>query len=62
MLNTDTLFLFLFIFSIVSCLRLIFKFFISIFQEQPQKIILDTKSLFFYGVSISYIITYLIRH
>jgi hypothetical protein len=61
MFNIDTIFLFLFVFSTVSCLRLTFKFFISIFQEEPQKIILDNKSLFFYGISISYIITYLIR-
>jgi|694.fasta_scaffold152064_2 hypothetical protein len=62
MININTIFLFLFIFSIVSCLRIFFKFLISIFQEQPQAIIFDTKSLFFYGCSISYIITYLIQY
>ena len=61
MLNTDTIFLFLFIFSTISWVRLAFKFFISIFQEEPQRIVFDTRSLFLYGISISYIITYLIK-
>jgi len=61
MINIETLLLFLFIFATLSCLRLMFKFAISILQTQPEKLVLGIRSLVFYGISFSYIITYLIR-
>jgi len=61
MINISTIFLFLFIFSILGIFRLIFKFFFLLLQNPPQKLILGNKDLIFYGIMLSYIITYLIK-
>jgi len=61
MINIETLFLFLFIFSTLSIFRLIFKFIFLLLQNPPEKLILEKNDLIFYGIMLSYIITYLIK-
>jgi hypothetical protein len=54
------IFLFVFIFSVLSVIRIIFKFIGSLLQNPPQKLVLSSRELFFFGLTISYTITYLI--
>jgi hypothetical protein len=61
MINTGVILFFIFIFSLLTIIRTIFKFFISLLQDPPEKMNLDQKSLIFYGVCLSYIITYIIK-
>jgi|688.fasta_scaffold116108_3 hypothetical protein len=61
MLNIDTLFLFLFIFSTLSMINFIFKFIRAIFRPIPEKISLDTMALIYFGLCVSYFITFLIQ-
>ena len=62
MINIDTLLVFLFIFSILSTINIIFKFFVLILQNPPQKLILTLNETLYYGLCLSYIITFLIKH
>jgi hypothetical protein len=59
-MNLQTIYLFIFIFSLLFNLRIGFKFIISIFQNPPVKINFNKYELIFIGLSLSYIITYLI--
>lgn len=61
MTNINTIFLFLFIFSLIGVIRLFFKTIILLLQNTPQKLNLQKNELFFYGILISYIITYIIQ-
>jgi hypothetical protein len=59
-MNLDVLYLYFFIFSLLFNLRVLFKFIISVFQNPPTKINLTRLDLISVGLSVSYIITYLI--
>jgi hypothetical protein len=61
MTNPNSLFLFVFIFSLLVIIRTIFNFISSLYQNPPQKLFLNYGELIFLGLSISYIITYLIK-
>jgi len=58
MLNENFLSLFVFFFSIISTLRLLIKFISALLQNPPQKIELSSRELIFYGIFLSYLITY----
>jgi len=50
---------FLFVFAIISLLRLLFKFISALLSTPPQKFILDNNALIYYGICISFLITVL---
>jgi hypothetical protein len=57
----ESIFLFLFIFSVLTVLRAVLRFVGTLLQEQPERFVLTNRVLIFLGLSISYIITYLIK-
>jgi hypothetical protein len=57
----STIYLFVFIFSMLTVLRTVFRFIVSLLQEVPQKLVLNSRELLFLAISISYCITYLIK-
>jgi hypothetical protein len=61
MFNLDSLFLFTFIFSIMAVLRTVFRFVRALLQDPPTPLVLSSRELIFLGMSISYILTYLIQ-
>ena len=61
MTSINTIYLFIFVFSIVVVLRTTFRFIISLLQEQPKKLEISGRETIFLGLFISYIITYLIQ-
>jgi hypothetical protein len=60
--DINTLFLFVFIFSVLTVLRSVIKLISSLFQEIPEKYSLYFGELVYLGLSVSYIITYIIKH
>ncbi len=62
MLNIENIFLFLFIFSILTNLRVVIKFISALLQDPPQKLVLSSRELFFNGLMLSYLITYIIKN
>jgi hypothetical protein len=61
MTNIDTIYLFVFVFSSILLMRTIFRFIISLLQTIPEKMNLSGREILFNGLSLSYIITYLIQ-
>jgi hypothetical protein len=59
-IKLDNILLFLFIFSVLAVVRIIFKFISSLLQNPPHKLELSGRELFFFGLTLSYTITYLI--
>jgi hypothetical protein len=61
MLNIDTLFLFIFIFSTLTLSKSIVKVISAVSQKNPQPVFKSDTSLLFNGLALTYIITYLIQ-
>jgi hypothetical protein len=61
MLNIETLFLFIFIFSTLTLSKTIVKVMSAVSQENPQPAFKSDTSLLFNGLALTYIITYLIQ-
>jgi Na+-driven multidrug efflux pump len=61
MSNIDTIYIFVFIFSILTILRIFLKFIISLLQSNPKPIVIESREIFLYGLSLAYIITFLIQ-
>lgn len=59
--NLDTVYLFVFIFSVLTVLRTVFRFIVSLLQVSPQKLVLSNRELIFLAISISYCLTYIIK-
>ena len=57
----STIYLFVFIFSMLTVLRTVFRFIVSLLQESPQKLVLTNRELIFLSISISYCLTYIIK-
>lgn len=62
MLNLDTLFLFIFIFSILSSVRILFKFIISLLRTPPNPLVMVNGEIFYHGIMFTYLLTYLITN
>jgi len=62
MLNIDTLFLFIFIFSTLTLSKTIVKVISAVSQKNPQPVFKSDTSLLFNGLALTYIITYLIQN
>jgi hypothetical protein len=54
--------IFLFIFSLLSIIRLITNFLRALLSNPPKKFELDRSALIYYGTCISFIITILIKN
>jgi hypothetical protein len=61
MTSIYTIYLFVFIFSILSISRIFFKFIISLLHSDPKPIVLSGREIFLYGLSLTYLITFLIQ-
>ena len=61
MLNVDAVFYYTFVFSILVISRILFKFLGTLLQKEPKPLVYNNRELILLGVSISYIITYLIQ-
>jgi hypothetical protein len=59
--NIDTIYLFTFIFSILVSLKNVTKFISALLQKEPEPLFYSNRELIFLGISISYIITYLLQ-
>jgi hypothetical protein len=60
MYSIDTIFLYLNIFSILFVLRVSYKFISALLSNPPMKLIMKDRELIFFGISLAYVITYLI--
>jgi hypothetical protein len=61
MTNINTIYLFVFVFSAILLMRTTFKFIISLLQSNPERMVLSSREILFNGLSLSYLITYLIQ-
>jgi hypothetical protein len=62
MLNIDTIFLFIFIFSILTILSSVVKIISTVSQKNPQPVFKSDTTLLTQGLAITYIITYIIQN
>jgi len=61
MYSINSFFLFLNIFSILFILRIFYNFFVAMLSNPPIKLLLNKHELIFFGLSVSYTLTYLIQ-
>ena len=61
MFNIDTLFLFLFIFSVLTTIKNFVKIISAVSQNNPKPAFKNDTALLSQGLSLTYIITYLIQ-
>lgn len=61
MISYDSIFLFIFVFSLLIVLRTLGRFIGALLKNPPSQLIMTGRELITLGLSISYIITYLIR-
>lgn len=59
--NIDTIYFFIFVFTILVLLNNVTKLVRALSQNEPKPIVYSNKELIYLGVSISYIITYLLQ-
>jgi hypothetical protein len=62
MTNIETIYLFMFIFSILSVFRVVVKFIFSLLQTLPERLVMSNREILFQGISLSYVITYTIQN
>jgi len=62
MTNPETIFLYFFVLSILTTLRIVIKFISALLQNPPQRLELGSRELIFYGAMVSYLITYIITN
>jgi hypothetical protein len=60
--NLDSIFLFIFIFSVLTVVRTVFRFISTLSQTLPTKLVLSGRELIFLGLAVTYCLTYLIQH
>jgi len=58
--NIETIYLFVFVFTILVSLKNVTKFIGALLQREPKPLVYGNRELIFLGLSISYIITYII--
>jgi len=58
--NINTIYLFLFVFTILVALMNVLKFLSALLQKEPKPLVLSNRELFLLGISMSYLITYLL--
>jgi hypothetical protein len=58
--NIETIYLFVFVFTILVLLRSVTKFVSALLQKEPKPLVYSNRELIALGLSISYLITYII--
>lgn len=58
--NIETIYLFIFVFTILVTLKNVTKFISALLQKDPKPIIYSNRELILFGLSLSYLITYII--
>lgn len=61
MYSIESIYLFVFIFSLLNVCRTFFRFISALLQNPPTRLVLNGRELIFFGLSLSYIITYIIK-
>jgi len=59
--NINTIYFFIFVFTILVTLSNVLKFLRVLLQKEPKPLVLSNRELLLLGVSISYFITYIIQ-
>ncbi len=59
MLNIESLFYFILIFSILTLSKFLFKILGTLLQKEPQQIRFSDRDLIYFGLALSYIITFI---
>jgi hypothetical protein len=62
MYKLDSIFLFIFIFSVLTVVRTVFRFISTLLQTIPTKLVLSDRELIFLGLAVTYCLTYLIKY
>jgi len=61
MLGISSIFLFLFVFSVLGVLRVVGMFILSLFNEPPTVLTFSKTEIITFGIFLSYMITYLLN-
>lgn len=61
MINYDAIYLFVFIFTSLSILRTVVNFIRALLSNPPERFGITSKELIFFGLSLSYFLTYLLH-
>ncbi len=61
MLDINNIFLFLFIFSLLGVIRVILMILVSLFRTPPTKVVLSIRETIFFGIFLSYVLTYIFK-
>jgi hypothetical protein len=59
--NIENILLFIFVFTILTTLRATFRILGSLLQKEPKPLQFNNRELIFLGLSISYIITFILK-
>jgi len=59
--NINTIYFFIFVFTILVTLSNVLKVLRALLQKEPKPLVLSNRELLLLGVSISYFITYIIQ-
>lgn len=60
MINIESILLFVFVFSSLVLFRTVVTFISSLLQTPPKKMVMTNRELIYNGLSLSYIITYIL--
>ena len=60
--NLNTIYLFLFIFSVLTVIRTVVRFISALLQNPPSQLKLTRWELIYLGITLSYTITYIIKY
>lgn len=60
MTNLESLYLFIFVFSILNVLKISFVFITSLLQNPPKKMEMSSREILLFHLTLTYIVTYLI--
>jgi hypothetical protein len=59
--NIDTIYFFIFVFTILVAFKNVANFIGALLQKEPKPLVYSDRELILLGISISYIITYLLQ-
>jgi hypothetical protein len=59
--NIETIYLFIFVFTILVVLKNITKFISALLSSELKPLVYNNRELIFLGLSLSYLITYILR-
>jgi hypothetical protein len=59
--NIETIYLFIFVFTILVVFKNITKFISALLSSEPKLLVYNNRELIFLGLSLSYLITYILQ-